>query len=83
MAKDAGISNRLERVDEIIEQLDTDECDHDKGDALYKEGRRLLVEVRDRPNDGSGNIVVLKQDAVDGRKSTNMTGQPLICWLRA
>lgn len=52
-------------------------------DGVESVGHEVWLMVRDRPNDGSGNIVVLKQDAVDGRKSTNMTGQPLICWLRA
>ena len=60
MTKDAEINERLERVEEIIEQLDADECDRDEGEDLYEEGQRLLAEVRDRLDDGSGDIVDLE-----------------------
>jgi exodeoxyribonuclease VII small subunit len=57
MAKDAEITERLERIDEIIDQLNAAECDRDEGGDLYEEGQRLLAEVRDRLDDGSGDIV--------------------------
>jgi exodeoxyribonuclease VII small subunit len=60
MTKDAEITERLERIDEIIDQLDEAECDRDEGGDLYEEGQRLLAEVRDRLDDGSGDIVDLE-----------------------
>lgn len=59
MANDIEINERLERVDEIIDELDADEYDCDEGEVLYEEGHRLLVEVRDLLNEGSGDVVEL------------------------
>ena len=42
MAKDAEITERLGRIDEIIDQLNAAECDRDEGEDLYEEGQRLL-----------------------------------------
>ncbi len=47
MANDSEIHDRLSRVEEIIEQLDADECDLDEGTALHEEGEELLTEVRE------------------------------------
>jgi hypothetical protein len=52
MAKDAEITERLERIDEIIDQLNAAKCDRDEGGNLYEEGQRLLAEVGDRFDDG-------------------------------
>lgn len=60
MANDHDISERLGRVEAIIEQFDTDEYDSDEGKELYDEGQRLLAEVRDILCDGSGNDVKLE-----------------------
>ena len=60
MAKDAEITERLDRIDEIIEQLNAAECDRDEGRDLYEEGQRLLAEIRERLDDGSGDIVDLE-----------------------
>jgi len=57
VAKDAEIHDRLSRVEEIIEQLDADECDLDEGTAFHEEGKQLLAEVRDILDEGSGEVV--------------------------
>jgi len=60
VAKDSEISDRLSRVEEIIEQLDADECDLDEGSALHEEGQELLTEVRDILNGESGEVAELE-----------------------
>ena len=60
MAKDPDIHDRLSRVEEIIEQLNTDECNLDEGTALHEEGQQLLDEVRSLLDDGSGDIVEIE-----------------------
>jgi exodeoxyribonuclease VII small subunit len=60
VAKDSEIHDRLSRVEEIIEQLDADECDLDEGTALHEEGQELLTEVREILDAGSGEVVELE-----------------------
>ena len=60
MANDSEIHDRLSRVEEIIEQLDADECDLDEGTALHEEGQELLIEVREVLDEGSGEVVELE-----------------------
>ncbi|WP_323677856.1 exodeoxyribonuclease VII small subunit [Halorubellus sp. PRR65] len=60
MATDSEIHDRLSRVEEIIEQLDADECDLDEGTALHEEGQELLSEVREILDEGSGEVVELE-----------------------
>ncbi len=60
MAKDSEIHDRLSRIEEIIEQLNADECDLDEGTALHEEGQELLTEVREILDEGSGEVVELE-----------------------
>ena len=60
MANDSEIHDRLSRVEEIIEQLDADECDPEEGTRLHEEGQELLAEVREVLAIGSGEVVELK-----------------------
>jgi exodeoxyribonuclease VII small subunit len=60
VANDSEIHDRLSRVEEIIEQLDADECDLDEGTALHEEGQELLTEVREVLDGGSGEVVELE-----------------------
>jgi len=60
VANDAEIHDRLSRVEEIIEQLDADECDLEEGTRLHEEGQKLLAEVREILDEGSGDIVELE-----------------------
>ncbi|AKH98656.1 MULTISPECIES: exodeoxyribonuclease VII small subunit [Halobacteriaceae] len=60
MANDPEIGERLERVEEIIEQLDADECSLDEGEVLYDEGHQLLAEVRDTLSGDPGKVTELE-----------------------
>ncbi|WP_363463471.1 exodeoxyribonuclease VII small subunit [Halogeometricum borinquense] len=60
MAHDQEIHDRLARVEEIIEQLDADECDLDEGTRLHEEGQELLAEVREILDNGRGEVVELE-----------------------
>ncbi|QRY26038.1 exodeoxyribonuclease VII small subunit [Halobacterium sp. BOL4-2] len=60
MANDSEIHDRLSRVQEIIEQLDTDECDLEEGARLHEEGQELLGDVREILDEGSGDIVEIE-----------------------
>lgn len=60
MAKDTAISERVTRVEEIIERLDTAEDDPAKGADLYEEGQQLLTEIRTILDDGRGEVVELE-----------------------
>ena len=50
----------MTRVEEIIEQLDADECDFNEGTRLHEEGQKLLAEVREILDDGRGEVVELE-----------------------
>jgi exodeoxyribonuclease VII small subunit len=60
VANDSEIHDRLSRVQEIIEQLDTNEGDLEEGTRLHEEGQELLAEVREILDEGSGNIVEIE-----------------------
>jgi exodeoxyribonuclease VII small subunit len=60
VANDAEIHDRVSRVREIIEQLDAGECDLDEGTAIHEEGEKLLAEVREILDEGSGEVVELE-----------------------
>ncbi|CDK39196.1 exonuclease VII small subunit [Halorubrum sp. AJ67] len=50
----------MDRVEEIIEQLDTDEVSLDDGHDLYNEGQELLSEIRERLQEGDGEITEIE-----------------------
>jgi len=60
VANDQEIHDRLARVEEIIEQLDADECDLDEGTRLHEEGQELLAEVREILDNGRGEVAELE-----------------------
>ena len=60
VASDPEIHDRLSRVEEIIEQLDADECDLEEGARLHEEGQELLAEVREILDNGRGNVVEIE-----------------------
>jgi len=60
VANDPEIHDRLSRVEEIIEQLDADECDLEEGTRLHEEGQELLAEAREIFDEGSGDVVELE-----------------------
>jgi len=60
MAKDSDIRQRMDRVEEIIEQLDADEVSLEDGHDLYDEGQELLSELRERLQDGDGEVIEIE-----------------------
>ena len=60
MANDQEIHDRLSRVEEIIEQLDADECDLEESTRVHEEGQELLAEVREILDNGRGEVVELE-----------------------
>jgi len=60
MAKDQAINERLRRIEEIIEQLEVEECSPDEGEEVYQEGQRLLAEVRDVLSGERGEITEIE-----------------------
>jgi len=60
VSNDSEIHDRLSRVEEIIEQLDADECDLEEGTRLHEEGQELLAEVREILANGRGDVVEIE-----------------------
>jgi exodeoxyribonuclease VII small subunit len=57
MAKDPEISDRMERISEIIDQLDAGEVPLEEGEELHEEAKRLLAEIRDQLYGEDGEVV--------------------------
>ncbi|MDS0296777.1 Exodeoxyribonuclease VII small subunit [Haloplanus vescus] len=60
MAKDSDIRSRMNRIEEIIDQLDADEVSLDEGSELYEEGQELLTEIRERLHEGQGEVIEIE-----------------------
>ena len=60
MAKDTDIRSRMNRIEEIIDQLDADEVSLDEGSELYEEGQELLTEIRERLHEGQGEVIEIE-----------------------
>jgi exodeoxyribonuclease VII small subunit len=60
MAKDPDIKRRMDRVEEIIDQLDADEVSLEDGRELYNEGQELLAEIREQLQDGDGEVIEIE-----------------------
>lgn len=50
----------MDRVEEIIEQFDADEVSLEDGHDLYDEGQELLSELRERLQDGDGEVIEIE-----------------------
>ena len=50
----------MNRLEEIIEQLDADEVSLDEGSELYEEGQELLTEIRERLHEGQGEVIEIE-----------------------
>lgn len=59
MAKDPEVDERLERVEEIVEELAAEEWSLEEGEELYEEGHQLLAEIRDTLGGESGEVTEL------------------------
>jgi exodeoxyribonuclease VII small subunit len=60
MAKDPDIKRRMDRVEEIIDQLDADGVSLEDGRELYDEGQELLAEIREQLQDGDGEVIEIE-----------------------
>ena len=60
MPKDPDIKRRMDHVEEIIDRLDADEVSLEDGHDLYDEGQELLSEIRERLQDGDGEIIEIE-----------------------
>ncbi|WP_435185563.1 exodeoxyribonuclease VII small subunit [Halobellus sp. EA9] len=60
MPKDSDIKRRMDRVEEIIDQLDAEEMSIEEGRELYDEGQELLAEIRDRLQEGDGKVIEIE-----------------------
>jgi len=50
----------MDRVEEIIDQLDADEVSLEEGGEFYDEGQDLLGEIRERLHDGDGEVIEIE-----------------------
>lgn len=57
---DASISEKTERLEEIIAQLEEGDISLEHAQALHKEGQRLLQELEEELDMGDGNVVERK-----------------------
>jgi exodeoxyribonuclease VII small subunit len=60
MPKDPDIKRRMDRVEEIIDQLDADGVSLKDGRELYHKGQELLAEIQERLQDGDGEVIEIK-----------------------
>jgi exodeoxyribonuclease VII small subunit len=60
MPKDPDIKRRMDRVEEIIDQLDADEVSLEDGRGFYDEGQELLAEIRELLQDGDGEVIEIE-----------------------
>jgi len=60
MPKDSDIKRRMDRVEEIIDQLDADEVSLKNGRNLYDEGQELLSEIQEHLQGKDGEVVEIE-----------------------
>lgn len=60
MTTDTDITATIERVNEIIEQLESGNCSRSDGTELFEEGHERLAELRDVVDGETGEIVELE-----------------------
>ena len=60
MPKDSDIKRRMDRVEEIIDQLDADEVSLKDGRNLYDEGQELLSEIQEHLQGKDGEVVEIE-----------------------
>jgi len=60
MTKDPDIKRRMDRVEEIIDQLDADEVSLEDGRDLHDEGQELLSEIRERLQERDGEVIEIE-----------------------
>ena len=61
MAKERELDKRLDRVEAIIEQLESGNPSREEGERLFGEGRQTLNEIREILDRGEGEVVELPE----------------------
>ena len=61
MAKEHELTEWIERVEEIIDELESGAPSQAEGERLLEEGRQKLDEIRELLDRGEGNIVELPE----------------------
>ena len=61
MAKEHELTERVERVKEIIKQLESGDLSREEGKRLFEEGRQTLDEIREILDRGEGDVVELPE----------------------
>ena len=61
MAKEHELTERVERVEEIIDELESGAPSQAEGEHLLEEGRQKLDEIREILDRGEGNVVELPE----------------------
>ncbi|WP_458186246.1 exodeoxyribonuclease VII small subunit [Haladaptatus sp. NG-WS-4] len=59
MAKDTEISENVEQINTLIEQLKSGDHSKSTGEELFQEGQGRLAKLRELVNDGDGEIIEL------------------------
>ena len=57
MAKDTEISENVEQINTLIEQLESGGHSKFTGEELFQEGQGRLAKLRELVNDGDGEII--------------------------
>ena len=60
MPKDSDIKRRMDRVEEIIDQLNAEDVSLEDGRDLYDEGRELLSEIQERLQGKGGEVIEIE-----------------------
>ena len=61
MAKEHELTERVERVEAIIKQLESGDPSREEGKRLFEEGRQTLDETREILDRGEGEIIELPE----------------------
>ena len=61
MAKEHELTDRIDRVEEIIKQLELGDPSREEGERLFKEGQQMLDEIREILDRGEGEVIELPE----------------------
>ena len=69
MAKERDLDERLDRVEAIIEQLESGDPSREEGERLFKEERQTLDKIREILDRGEGEVVELPESMLSTSQS--------------
>lgn len=61
MAKERELDERIERVETIVDQLESGQPSPEEAEQLHEEGHRKLAEIREILERGDGDVVELPE----------------------